>query len=167
MTLRTTTLKDSSQDLLETVEHVLGEFGWSHERDGHDGVQCIMPTRWGEMGSLFAARTNPSALHFSLTLDVKPQTAKRAAIGELVLMVNERLWLGHLDFWIEDEVIIFRHALPLAGRLAPSIGEIEAVLVAAKETADRFIPAINFVIWAGKSPREAMTVAMFETDGEA
>ena len=32
---------------------------------------------------------------------------------------------------------------------------------------DRFVPAFNFLIWAGKSPEEAMDAAMFETDGEA
>lgn len=167
MTLRTMTLEEPGLDPLEMVEHVLGEVGWSYERDGRDGVQCIAPTRWGEMGSLFAAREEPAALHFSLTLDVKPQSAKRAAISELIIMMNERLWLGHLDFWVDDEVIIFRHAIPLAGRLAPSIGEIEALLAAGLDAAERFVPAINFVIWAGKSPREAMTAAMFETDGEA
>lgn len=167
MPLSTNEYENDDQDILETVEHVLGNLGWSYERDGHDGVQCIAPTRWGEMGCLFAVRAEPPALHFTLTLDVKPQANKHAAISELVIMMNERLWLGHIDFWMDDEVILFRHALPLTGRLSPTYGEVEAVLKAALEAADKFVPAINFVIWAGKTPREAMTAALFETDGEA
>ena len=32
---------------------------------------------------------------------------------------------------------------------------------------ERFYPAFQFVIWGGKSPVEAMTAAMLETEGEA
>jgi len=167
MSLSTYSSDETDHDVFETVENVLSALGWQHERDGYDAIQCIAPTRWGEMGSLFAYRNEPAALHFSLTLDVKTQSARKAVISELVIMMNERLWLGHFDYWIEDEVIIFRHALPLAGRISPAIGEIEAVLKAAIEAAERFIPAFNFVIWAGKTPTEAMAAAMFETDGEA
>lgn len=158
---------EENHDLFETLEHVLGGLGWQFDREGFDAVQCIAPTRWGEMGCLFANRSEPAALHFSLTLDVKPQAARKAIIGELVMMMNERLWLGHFDYWIDDEVILYRHAMPLAGRLAPGIGEVQAVLSAALEAAEQFVPAFNFVIWAGKSPAEAMAAAMFETDGEA
>ena len=158
---------DEFHELFEIVEQVLDGQGWQFERDGYDGLQCIIPTRWGEMGALFANRHDPAALHFSLTLDVKPQVSRRQAINELVMMMNERLWLGHFDFWLDDNVIIFRHALPMAGRMSVSHGEIQAVLTAAVDAAERFVPAFNFVIWAGKSPEEAIGAAMFETDGEA
>ena len=158
---------DDAHDLFEAVEHVLGDFGWQFDRDGYDGIQCIVPTRWGEMGALFACRLDPSALHFSLTLDVKPQTTRRPALNELIMMMNERLWLGHFDFWLEDNVIIFRHALPMEGRMTVGIGEVRAVLSAAIDAAERFVPAFNFVIWAGKTPEEAIAADMFETDGEA
>ena len=158
---------EDNHDLFEIVEHVLGSLGWQYDRESYNSIQCIAPTRWGEMGCLFACRLDPAALHFSLTLDVKPQSARKAVISELVMLMNEQLWLGHFDFWIEDEVIIFRHALPLAGRMAPGSGEVQAVLTAALQAAEQFVPAFNFVIWAGKSPAEAMAAAMFETDGEA
>ena len=32
---------------------------------------------------------------------------------------------------------------------------------------ERFYPAFQFVIWGGKSPLEALTAAMLETEGEA
>jgi len=122
---------EDNHDLFEIVEHVLGSLGWQYDRESYNSIQCIAPTRWGEMGCLFACRLDPAALHFSLTLDVKPQSTRKAVISELVMLMNEQLWLGHFDFWIEDEVIIFRHALPLAGRMAPGSGEVQAVLTAA------------------------------------
>ncbi|MEL6323748.1 MAG: YbjN domain-containing protein, partial [Pseudomonadota bacterium] len=119
------------------------------------------------MGALFAVRSEPAAVHFSLTIDVKPRAGKHAAIRELVVAMNERLWLGHFDFWADENVVLFRHTLPLTGRDAPGQGEIHAVLSAAIEAAERFIPAFNFMVWAGKTPIDAIAAVLFETDGEA
>ncbi|MEE9381481.1 MAG: YbjN domain-containing protein [Hyphomonadaceae bacterium] len=154
-------------DPLDVIEQALAVTGWAHERDEDETIQCVVPTRWGDMGGLFAFRVEPPAVHFSVTLDVKPQTRKRADIAELVLMVNERLWLGHFDYWAEDGVLLYRHALPMLGRDEPSSGEIQALMTAAAEAIDRFVPAFNFILWAGKTPREALEGALFETKGEA
>ena len=48
-----------------------------------------------------------------------------------------------------------------------SPGEARAAIAASISAADRFVPAFNFLIWAGKSPREAIEAVMFETHGEA
>ncbi len=167
MSLDLNEIVESVVDPLEPIEHALEAAGWPHERDDDDAIQCVAPTRWGDMGALFAYRREPEAIHFSVTLDVKPQASRRAAIIELISMMNERLWLGHFDYWAEEGVILFRHALPLLGRGEPSEGEIRALTAAAADAADKFVPALNFVIWAGKPPREALEAALFETDGEA
>lgn len=158
---------DPSADTLDLIEDFLETNSWPHEREEDEAVQCIVPSRWGEMGGLFAMRQDPPAVHFSVTLDVKPLVGKKAAIAELVMMMNERLWLGHFDYWAEESVILFRHALPMLDRDCPSGGEVRSIMAAAVDSIDRFIPAFNFVVWAGKSPREAMDAAMFETHGEA
>jgi hypothetical protein len=155
-------------DPMELVETCLAAAGWDFQRDEDDDtLQCLAQSQWGEMGGMFAVRQNPPALHFSITLDVKPTAARRAAISELVLMANERLWLGHFDYWLEEGVLIFRHALPLLDRVEPEAGEIRAILAAGMDAVNMFVPAFNFVIWAGKSPAEALQGALFETSGEA
>lgn len=155
-------------ETMELVESCLAVAGWDFQRDEDDeSLQCIAASRWGDMGGMFAARTEPPALHFSITLDVKPTTARRAQIAELVMMANERLWLGHFDYWADEGVIIFRHALPMLDRTEPQSGEVRAVMAAGLDAVNMFVPAFNFVIWAGKTPQEAMEAAMFETAGEA
>ncbi|MEM7492377.1 MAG: YbjN domain-containing protein [Pseudomonadota bacterium] len=168
MSLSLSQSEQQSIDALELIESCLAEAGWDYQRDEDDqSLQCIAATRWGDMGALFANRAEPPALHFSITLDVKPTAARRLQIAELVMMANERLWLGHFDFWAEEQVIIFRHALPMLDRAEPDTGEVRAVLAAGLDAVNMFVPAFNFVIWAGKTPQEAMEAAMFETAGEA
>ncbi len=154
-------------DPLDLVEEVLEAAGWPCERDEEGTLQVVAETRWGDMGALFAYRPDPDAIHFSLTLDVKPLPARRAAIAELIMLANERLWLGHFDFWQEEGVIIFRYTFPLLERDEVSAGEVRAVITAAVAAADKFMPAFNFLVWAGKSPRESIEAVMFETHGEA
>ncbi len=158
---------DFDIDPLDIVEVVLEAAGWPCERDEEGTLQVVAETRWGDMGALFAYRPEPSAVHFSLTLDVKAMAAKRSAISELVMLANERLWVGHFDFWSDDGVIIFRHTFPMEDREELSQGEVRSVITAAVAAADRFMPAFNFLVWAGKSPREAIDAVMFETHGEA
>jgi hypothetical protein len=52
-------------------------------------------------------------------------------------------------------------------RISPDPGEVAAILAAALDAADQFLPAFNFVVWAGKSPEEAVNAVLFETHGEA
>jgi hypothetical protein len=55
----------------------------------------------------------------------------------------------------------------LAGGVSASDRQCEAVLGSALDSCERYYPAFQFVIWAGKSARESMDSAMFETSGEA
>ena len=167
MTMLDTLTTELPERALDVVEQTLLAADWACERSEEGAVHCAAMTRWGECGGLFAWRAEPASLHFSLTIDVRSQRARKAAIHDLVCRINERLWLGHFDFWADEGVAVFRHTIPMLDRIAPEPGEIAAVIAAALDAADQFLPAFNFVIWAGKSPAEAMDAAMFETAGEA
>ena len=45
--------------------------------------------------------------------------------------------------------------------------DLEALLSTALDASERYFPAYQFVVWAGKSAREALDAAMFKTAGEA
>ncbi len=159
---------DSSDSALDIVEQCLTSAEWGSERTPDDmSVNCAAPTRWGECGGTFTLRDVPRAIHFSLSADMRTSDVRRVAVLELLAMVNERLSMGHFEHWSDEGVIMYRHTLPLLDREAPERGEVAAVMVAAAEAIDRFLPAFNFVIWAGKTPKEALEAALFDTVGEA
>jgi hypothetical protein len=41
------------------------------------------------------------------------------------------------------------------------------VLGSALDSCERYFPAFQFVVWAGKPARDALDAALFETSGEA
>ena len=86
---------------------------------------------------------------------------------QLIALINEQLWVGHFDLWTKDGMVMFRHALVLAGGVEAAGRQCEALLDTALDTCERYFPAFQFVVWAGKAAREALDAAMFETSGEA
>lgn len=152
---------------LDIVEQTLLGADWACERSEEGVIHCAAVTKWGEFGGMFVWRDEPASLHFSLTLDLRAPNARQTAIADLLRRINERLWLGHFDYWNDDGVAVFRHTIPMLDRVAPDPGEIAAVLAAALDAADQFLPAFNFVVWAGQSPADAMAAVVFETAGEA
>ena len=88
-------------------------------------------------------------------------------VQALISMINERLWVGHFDLWITEGIVMFRHALILAGGTEPSNQQCQSLLGTALDTCERYFSAFQFVVWAGKTPKEALEAAMFETSGEA
>src|SRR5690242_13722195 len=121
---------DFSDRALDVVEQTLLGAEWACERSEEGVIHCAAVTRWGEFGGMFVWREQPASLNFSLTLDLRAPQAKQSAISELLRRINERLWLGHFDYWNEEGVAVFRHTIPMLDRIAPEPGEIAAVLTA-------------------------------------
>lgn len=159
---------DETIDPMETVEAVIGSddrFACERSEDGdvHFSFKCA----WGETCGYFSYREELPALLFTLGLDLQAPVSRRVEATRLAAQINENLWLGHFDVWSDDGTIIFRHAMPMIGRSDISIGEVQAMLAAALDAADRFQPAFHFLILAGMSSDDAAKAALFETAGEA
>ena len=88
---------------------------------------------------------------------------------ETLGLVNEQMWLGHFEMWASTGMLLFRHAALLEGEDAGSLSldQAETLIEAAVDELDRFYPVFQFVLWGGKSPKEAIAAAMVETRGEA
>ena len=82
-------------------------------------------------------------------------------------MIKQRIGLGHCEVWADDGEGVFRHALSVPHGERPTLAQAASMIDAAMEAADRFYPAFDFLLGAGKSPEEAMAACMFETVGQA
>lgn len=159
---------ESTVDPMETVEAVLGaddrfKFERADDGDVHFSFKCAL----GETVGYFSHRHELPALLFTLGFDLQAPVSRRAEAVRLAGLINENLWLGHFDVWSDDGTIIFRHAMPMIGREEISVGEVQAMLAAALDAAERFQPAFHFLILGGMSADDASQASLFETCGEA
>ncbi len=153
-------------DPLDIVEQVLSLEGLSFER-AEDELHFAAPGSWSDIHGCFAFRDDLPTVTLTVGFDLRVPQTRRDAVCRLIALINENLWIGHFEVWADDGALAFRHSAPLIDRDEPSPGEITAMFAAAVDAANRFYPAFNFVIWAGKSPEEALAAAMFDTAGEA
>jgi hypothetical protein len=152
---------------LDVVERMAAGHDWSFERDGDDEITIVSTGRWTDYQISFTWMDQIEALHIACAFDLKVPDRRQAEMQQLLSLVNEQMWVGHFDLWAKDGLIMFRHALLLAGGVGAAGTQCEALLAAALEACERYFPAFQYVLWAGKSAREALDAAMFETAGEA
>jgi hypothetical protein len=111
-------------------------------------------------------REDLEALHLACAFDFKASKLRLADIYKLMALINEQLWLGHFDLWKEDGLLLYRHGLLLAGA-DTHVGQCEALLKAALEACERYYQSFQFVLWAGKSPEDALAATLLQTQGQA
>jgi hypothetical protein len=152
---------------LEVVERVASLHDWSFERAGEDEITILVRGKWTDYQVSFTWMYDIEALHLACAFELKVPERWRTEVQQLISMINEQMWVGHFDLWLQDGIVMFRHALLLAGGVDASGRQCEALLTTALEACERYFPSFQFVVWAGKSAREALDAAMFETAGEA
>lgn len=152
---------------LDRVERIAEAYQWAFARTNSAEVTMTVEGGWSDMTVSLNWRDEFELLHVAVNLDMKVPAARRDEAAKLLSRINEQLLVGHLDLWHGDGSIVFRNSLILSGGAEANDDQCEALIRFAVETCERYFPAIQFVVWAGQSPEEALAAAMIETMGEA
>jgi hypothetical protein len=163
----TSLTEDSRNNPLDVVERLAAGHQWSFERAGDEEITILIGGRWTDYQLAFTWMFGIEALHLACAFDFRVPERRRPEVQQLISLINEQLWVGHFDLWTADGMVMYRHALVLAGGVEASNQQCEALLTAAVDGCERYFPAFQFVVWAGKSAREALDAAMFDTSGQA
>ncbi|WP_156679869.1 YbjN domain-containing protein [Sphingomonas profundi] len=154
---------------IEMLEHYFSAHGWTHERNGDEEIVANFQGSWTQYELRAVWRDEDRVLQFLALPDVRVPADKRAAIYETLGLINEQLWIGHFEMWASSGMLLFRHAALLDSSAEPvlSIDQAETLVEAAIDECERFYPVFQFVLWADKTPQEAIAAALIETQGEA
>ena len=167
MTLFESRSDDRPEHPVDVVERLAAVNEWDFDRAQDDEISILVSGRFANYDVAFTWLAEQESLHVSCSFDLKTPPHKRAAIGELTQLINEQLWLGHFDLWTQQDMVMFRHSLCLAGGAAASDAQCGAVVKAAVNACETYFQAFQFVLWANRGPREAIALASFETTGVA
>jgi hypothetical protein len=156
-----------TENPVDIIERLAAHNSWSFDRDEEDEISISVDGGWADYSIAFTWLPDMEALHVACAFDLKVPAGRRRDALELVSLINEQMWIGHFDIWPSDGVIMFRHALLLAGGAELNGRQCESVLTSAVMACERYYQAFQFVVWAGKGGREALDTALIETRGEA
>lgn len=158
---------DVTANPLDILEELVSANDWMFNRHNESELTVEVSGRWCGYHMYFVVEPQMSAMFFSCQLDVRVPQTKRGDVFELLARVNENLWLGHFDFVSDDATTMYRYAVPMRGAAALSAEQLEDLVDVAVLECERFYPALQLVVWGGRSVAEAVSVARMETIGEA
>jgi hypothetical protein len=158
---------DRAENPLDIIERIAAHNHWSFDRDEEDEISISVAGGWSEYNIAFTWLAEVEALHVACAFDLKVPAARLMELASLVSLINEQLWIGHFDIWPNDGVIMFRHAILLAGGAELNGHQCQTVLASAVRACERYYQAFQFVAWAGKTGPEAIGTVMLETQGRA
>ena len=151
---------------LDILEEIVNANEWLCERAGDDELIVELAGRWCHYRLFFVWQRGIGALQFSCQFDMKVPDSKRADTSELLMLLNNRLWLGHFDLDLQQATPMYRYTI-LARSTPPTVEMLEDLVEIALTECERFYPAFQFVIWGGKKPSEAVAVSRIEVAGQA
>jgi hypothetical protein len=157
----------SSSNPVDLIEQIAASHDWAFDRSGDDEITISVTGSWCDYNISLSWMNGLEALHLACAFDFKVQDRPKNEVMRLLALVNEQLWLGHFDLWQAEGVVMYRNALLLTEGVEAGTGQLEAMLGAAVDACERYYQAFQFVIWAGKTPEEALAAVLFETHGEA
>ncbi|MGG7518626.1 YbjN domain-containing protein [Allorhizobium undicola] len=152
---------------VDMIEFVASSNDWSFERSGEDEIAMTVDGRWASYQVSFSWMESCEALHLACAFDLKVPDIKANEILKLLSLVNGQVLMGHFDLWRQEDVVIFRQSLLLAGGAEATNQQVEVLLSSAVEACEAYYQAFQFVVWSGIDAKSALEAALFETVGEA
>ncbi|AGF74755.1 hypothetical protein BAnh1_08810 [Bartonella australis AUST/NH1] len=152
---------------VDFIEQIAYKYDWSFERNVKDEISVCVEGKRANYRLAFSWIEEQEALHLACAFDLSIENARAMEVNRLLLAINEKLLLGHFDYWRGDNSVIYRQGLLLAGGAHPSHIQVETLLIHALKVCESHYAAFQMVAWAGESARKALQYALFETVGNA
>jgi hypothetical protein len=139
---------------LDVIQVVASAQSWPTERGDEDEIALIVRGKSTEYQVLFTWMREVKLLHLTCAFQMSMPVSKTSDILHLLASINETLWAGHFDAWIERDTILFRDAIFLPESIMISEQQCTLMLGSAIEACERHYDAFSLAC-AQPSPPEA------------
>lgn len=147
---------------IETFVRIATAESYAYERIGDQEVHISLTGLWCDHDLSLSWNAAEEQLSLFILFDGKVPGGRSDSICRLLSLLNERLTAGHFDFWQRNSALVYRHAVSLRGGAKISVDQALDVMSQALDAAERGYPAAQYVIWAGKSPEDALAEALVD-----
>jgi hypothetical protein len=152
---------------INIVEQLAVANEWNFERSGDNQVTLTVTGKWSDYTVSFDWMEEIEVLHLTCGFDLKIPDPHYTEALKLAAALNEQIWFGHYDLWRDEGMVLYRSGIPMTNGAMVTPEQCQWLLQTALSTTERHYPAFQFVVWAGKTAKEARDAVLFETAGEA
>jgi len=97
------------------IAGIAGRNDWPLQCSGDDELTLWVSGNFGNYQLFFTWMQVLEIFHLACVFETKIPRSRRPEVQKLIARINERLWLGHFELWMEDGTIMFRESIPLVG----------------------------------------------------
>ena len=152
---------------IDIVEHLAEHHEWDFDRIGDDQIAMAVEGQWRTYSITLAWSGYDETLRMVCSFEMEPPEDKLPQLYELLNSVDDQCWAGAFTYWPEQKLMVYRYGLVLSGGQVAGPDQIDTMIGAAVNSAERYYPAVQLAVWGGKTVRQAMQVAIAEAYGRA
>ncbi len=152
---------------IDIVETLAAHHDWDFDRIAEDQIAMAVEGQWRTYSITLAWSAYDETLRMVCTFEMEPPEDKHAALMATLNAVNDQCWAGAFTWWADQKLMVYRYGLVLAGGQIASAEQIDTMIRVAVMSAERYYPAFQLVVWADRSPKDALQVAIAEAYGRA
>ncbi|SIT81776.1 type III secretion system chaperone family protein [Pontibaca methylaminivorans] len=152
---------------IDIAEQMAAQQEWQFERLGDDQIAMVIEAQWRSYSITLDWSACEESLRLVCSFEMDPPEERLGGLNELLNGINSTCWSGTFSYWAAERLMVYRYGLVLSGGQVASPEQIDTMIRAAVQSAERYYPAIQLLVWSNRSPREAMQVAMAEAYGHA
>lgn len=152
---------------IDIVEHIAEHHEWTFDRIADDQIAMAIEGQWKTYSITLAWSGYEEMLKMVCSFEMEPPSDRMPQLFEILNQVNDQCWAGGFTYWTDQNMMIYRYGLVLAGGQVASPDQIDTMINAAIMSAERFYPAIQLATWGGRSVEDAMQVAIAQAYGRA
>ncbi|MGB6229586.1 MAG: YbjN domain-containing protein [Litorimonas sp.] len=154
--------KSVRPDPLDTFQRIAIAEAYPFERIGDRELRIGLVGLWCDHDLSIGWDGEAERLSLVILFDGRVPGGRSDSICRLLTLLNERLDAGHFGFLQSEAALVYRHALTLKGGAKLSTDQALDVMSQALDAVERGYPAAQYVIWAGKSPEDALAEALVD-----
>ncbi|MDF1803002.1 YbjN domain-containing protein [Thalassovita sp.] len=152
---------------IDLVEYIAEHHDWEFDRIADDQIAMAVEGQWRTYSITLAWSDYDETLRMICSFEMEPPQDRLPALYKTLNAVNDQCWAGAFTFWEEQQLMVFRYGLVLAGGQVASPDQVDTLINAAVMSAERYYPALQLVVWGGQEPAQALQVAIAEAYGRA
>ena len=137
------------------------------DRIHDDQTAMSVEGQWRNYSITLAWSAYDETLRMICTFEMEPPKATLPKLYEVLNAINDRCWAGAYTYWEDQQLMVYRYGLVLAGGQVAGPDQIDTMISAAVTSAERYYPALQLVVWGDRSVKDALEVAIAEAYGRA
>jgi len=152
---------------VDVIEQIVHHRALPFERTVEDEISLLIHGQLSTYHISFSWVEIFETLHVGCAFALTVAPKQRPRMVDLLSLVNEKMLMGHFDYWQDTGEVIYRQSLLLSGGLHPTDAQITMLLSTALDACELHFPACEKVAMSDIPAEEALRYAMFETLGNA